>query len=357
MHTTRHWILLTFTLTLIACAVDTGGSALSGPPDGALDGGEDAEATRPDSGPSGSGDAAVEADARLPDAPPFSLADPQPGTPEQYDLDAPASHIDQLVFALSASQGRDLNGDGRIDNAAGGLLGTINDLAEADLNQRLSEQVANGSVSLGLTWIPRGASLEHGDVELHFLHLRFTDDPARFDVYADSFLDGTRTPAVRFAGHTEGGELDAGPSTLDVVLPLFGASVELRLERTLIRGLLVQRDGGVAVTDGDLAGYLGLASVIGALNAYTGPSGQCACLGLPQGLIDPVGGLGQLRCRPPGAECGEGACQTLANLCSTVLPGVTAQADADLDGDGTRESLSVYLRFQAAPARLGGIVR
>lgn len=357
----RHWSLIPGLVILSACAVDSGAGPAAATDDGGLiDTGPD------DDHDSSTGDGGLRHDAStqdtrtdpgvpIPDAP-FELDPPIDGPASAYAFDAPASHLTRLAIATSPGSGIDLDGDGTADNAFGELFGTLEQLLGQDINALLDAQIQSGDVALGMSWHPRQGAAITGEVELHMMHLK-PSGVSTWAVSPESFLPGTRTPAIRAAALVQRGRFLAGPTSLELLLPVFGAPTEVLLQRVLIRGALSTSAAGVTVTDGELTGYVSLTTLIEAINTYTSSSERCACLHLTAPLVDLSDGLHAAMCtEPTGSTCeASSSCQLLAAYCEAVLPVLIDRADHDIDGDGRRDAMSAWIEIEAEPATFTGL--
>jgi hypothetical protein len=357
----------------VACGDDTeAGSTTPDPtPDSMPDGTPDGT---PDAMPDGTPDAMPDG---TPDAAPDSTPDPTPddpcaqvdcvdGTPDDYDFSVPGSRFSSIILETDASVGADLDGDGDADNALGALLNDLGTLlGDADLNAQLAESIEEGSLSLGATWPSFADGLaDSGDADIHMFALVDPDDnPATTDEYLadrESFIEGTQSPIIQFNGASvSGGALTAGPSNFNLTVPLGEIALNVTISEAEIEGNLSEDAGGIAASGVTLAGVLSLENLIDALNAFL-QSGQCTCLGLEGPLIDLSLGAGPQACvgqfdDSTCADEGQDLCATIAGACILAVPVIAGQTDIDLDGDGTSDALSVFIRIEMEGTNISGV--
>jgi len=280
----------------------------------------------------------------------------EPGTPADYDYSAQASFVDSILLETDPTIGDDVDGDGDNDNALGSLLGQLSGfLGDTDINATLAESIDSGSIALGATW--PGYSDTSTNIDFFQLQYVTEGDRSEFKADPDSFLPGSKTPRIQFKNAAiTGGALVAGPSTFELSFPLSDTiTLDLLADSARLKGGLSSDASGVTMVDGSLSGAVPLTSVIGALNAYVA-SDTCACVtGGP--LVDLSQGVGPQACNAniDASACPSGdTCGTIVGACAFVVPILAGQADIDLDGDGTKDAISLYIHLTATGTNISG---
>ena len=295
-----------------------------------------------------------------------------PGDPTTYDPSPSGSYVTELRVANQ--QGNpvccfDLTGDGVIDNALGDLLDTASGLlgGGSGVDEDLSAAIQSGALAMIFEWKgldvppggPGGTLPEDDAVEVNLFqgtggtYDGSLDGDGTWTVTPGSFVPGTAQPAGAVgAGSIHLGEADVGPGNITLPLPLLGVVTDVQIAPAYMAGTTFWGNNlvGLDVVGGKLGGAVPIGAVYAAFNAYVDSS--CGCLGLPDGLISlSADGAGQ--CNQPTGSCGGSSCDQLAQVCPLVLNMISP--DLDVDGDGTYDSLSVGLMFQAVSTNIVGV--
>ena len=282
------------------------------------------------------------------------------GDPEEYDFEVMGSFLSSIAVETSPSIGADLDGDGNPDNAFGGLfldLGSI--LPMEDINDSLASAITSGELLMGATWPGLDESLSDGEgIQTHLFRLEAIE--GGYLASRDSFISDSRTPASRFEGTLEGGLLISGPT--DFVLPFSGDgfALDVTLSGAYLSGVLSTDEAGVAMAEGTLAGAVGVPDFMEVINDFL-LSENCACLGLDGPMIDvslgavPEACVGQFDGEACASEGMENTCAQAASTCDLFVPLIYGQADLDLDGDGSLDALSAFVRIQMRGADIVGV--
>ena len=286
----------------------------------------------------------------------------EPGDPSEYDFDVPATFVNGMTVEEDKLVGGDVDGDGRVDNALGGFLGEVGRLvASLDINQQYVNTIQDGRLVFGLTWpsLTVGQDIRDvQDVELHFLPLSDVDgDPLRTDRFRaleEGFIEGSRTPRSRFAARIEEGVLTTEPGQFDMPFPIGQVILDLSLENVTIEGKVVVDELGIALDDVGLSGGFSVDKLVGLLNDFL-VSDECSCADIDAPLISLDGCLGEADASACVDE--KAICASLVASCGLLGQILLGNADLDIDGDGTNDALSVYLRMDGVGTRVEGVQR
>ncbi len=280
------------------------------------------------------------------------------------NLTVPKSAAEASAVAL------DLNGDGRVDNALGGLLGALVTQADLDLQTSVDEQLDDATFSLLVSMQATSLANANGAGAFMFfgenpMPAACTDpmDPltcgkhlagdASFDIAANSPTD------AKIGGLIAGGAFSGGPGKVSIELPL-GDGAPLRLD--LIAAYMEVDASDTALMSGKLSGAITEDDV----NNELMPAVQVLIANI---ITDD--------CTPVGEDCGcvegstaitvlnffdtDGNCEVpLQELNENSLIGATI-LNPDLDlldetgafnpgVDGIDDSLSIGIGFTAVPA-------
>jgi hypothetical protein len=300
-----------------------------------------------------------------------------PGLPEDYVFSADASVITSLGLAEDDATTPDVdegdccfdfNGDGEPDNGLGGLLASLgsflgDSLGDEGVNGLIQEQIDDGT----LTILFEQVGLDSADDDDALTLNGFFGEMAEGGYAADpsSFIEGTSTPYIMFDNAMiAGGELTAGPSLFSVTIPLgeFGFDIALDAADTEIwSNVTAGEAGGLNWTDGILGGVVPMQQLVDALN---GLGNSCACLGLDGNDMLELKAEDKLGCTPAltGASpaCTEDAdgslCVGIADNKGLVCTAIgIIKPDIDTDLSGKKDSFSLGLRFEGAPAVITGL--
>ncbi|MBH23454.1 MAG: hypothetical protein CMH57_03110 [Myxococcales bacterium] len=270
----------------------------------------------------------------------------------------PASFINSIALETDGSVGADLDGDGSPDNALGNLLNQLGSLlGDVDINAELAGAIADGDLALGMAWpdLDVASISDASDLTIHVFSMSATEADGVYTADLASFMDGTGNPQIEFNGaEISGGALSAGPAQFAFALNLADIPIELLVDSAQIMADASADGSGVALANGELSGAVPLSAIIDALNGYLA-SDSCACLELDGDLITGSGASFSCTGTPAGSCSGDAEiCSTIANACRLAVPIVSGQADIDLSGDGTADSISVFIRLEAQGATLSG---
>jgi hypothetical protein len=170
--------------------------------------------------------------------------------------------------------------------------------------------------------------------------------------------DSGGNPFIRFPNASlSNGQLSAGPVTIGFATPLGDQILQLNLHGAEATGSATLSPGGVAYSDGTLAGYLLVDEVFDGLNSFLN-SPTCECLGLAdRGDIFVKDGDGWDANCESEHTCEDGdVCALLADgLICAALPGVVeSNADLNIDANspGTNEGISIGFEYGGVPASL-----
>jgi len=240
-------------------------------------------------------------------------------------------------------------------------------LAEATVGLGLDIQML---LNANITAQTLNVLLDHqgfdGDPDPAFILAALDGVPDMAGGYAidrQSFVPGTGTPRSLFEPSSlSGGALVAGPGAMTLALPFAGITLAYTFEDVSIGGTVTGATG-VTYTAGTLSGFLKVDDYFGGVNDFV--TSSCACLGLTGPLYTRSGSAWTHQCldqldadaRCPGVD--DGGCREVAAGTDCTASPVIIPSLADLDTDaGTPgyESLSLGLRFTAAPVTVSGVV-
>lgn len=366
--TLRLIAVITAVSILSACGTTQGGA---GTPDAGapVDGGGGATIDGGEPVVDGGSGPADEVDAGTP------APDPEPANACEYKFAERASFVTQLRFG--AGDGRpdgccfDFNGDGRQDNKLG-VFARAN-LSTVDVDAPYAEALTLGEISLlletrGIT-DPRNSPAV--DVRVFRARREATVPAPGFDGTASlvvdpaGFVPDTGVASERFEqAEIVDGKLSASKGNLRMPVWLVGSIFQLPLQNARLEAVVDVGPNGKGLTfDGTelddasgmtrgarLGGVIPRQSLLDAINRRVE---GCSCVQLPSGgsLIGPTG-----RCQIANTSaCGSGAeqCKQLADNC-TILMSMLA-ADADADGDGMKDAISVGWWIKATSTTLGSV--
>ncbi len=242
--------------------------------------------------------------------------------------------VSKLTIA-PANVGCDLDGDGKVNNAIGkGLSAFLNSL---------NNSLANGIVSGNAAWLLHmpGWTMSDDSFALYVMPGKlqgaagscntvasdggctYAVDPTAYDVSA---MSATCPPLIAYpnAKVKSGPQFHAG--SLDQVVPitlnLQGAALSVVLHQATVSAEVKGNGGAVTMAAGLNCGVILKADLEAAVDAV--PEGQTSGLGLDK-----------------------------ASLKAMVLS--MLQADADANGDGTKDAFSFAYQWEAVPAKISGI--
>ncbi|MGB0590373.1 MAG: hypothetical protein ACPGU1_11905 [Myxococcota bacterium] len=301
-----------------------------------------------------------------------------PGLPEDYVFSADASVITSLGLAEDDATTPDVdegdccfdfNGDGEPDNGLGGLLASLgsflgDSLGDDGVNGLIQEQIDDGTLTILFEQVGLDSAADDDALTLNGFFGEMAE--GGYAVDPSSFIEGTSTPYIMFDNAMiAGGELTAGPSLFSVTIPLgeFGFDIALDAADTQIWSNVTAGDaGGLNWTDGILGGVVPMQQLVDALN---GLGNSCDCLGLDGSDMLELKAEDKLGCTPAlsGASptCTEEAdgslCVGIADNKGLVCTAIgIIKPDIDTDLSGKKDSFSLGLRFEGAPAVITGLV-
>jgi hypothetical protein len=114
---------------------------------------------------------------------------------------------------------------------------------------------------------------------------------------------------------------------------------------------------GLAVDNGKLGGYIKMADLYAALNAYV--AGSCECLGIDGELIAYNDEKGKMACASvENSSCDsndpdQDTCAQFSSFCGAAL--LFLKADVDSDDDGEKDAMSVGAWFSGTSANITGL--
>lgn len=189
-----------------------------------------------------------------------------------------------------------------------------------------------------------------------------------FTVLPESFVGGSGEPAVVFRRATvSGGHLTASGGHFEISLPLLdGVTLTAPVDDVTIEADVDTTGGGIALTSGELSGYITQDSIFTAYNDLVNT--QCACLGLTGDIFTQgAGGDWSQHCVADAADLclgfDEEICVAMGGTklaeggyCSTLFGFMPLLSDIDTDADPSKyEALSVGLRMQGVPGTVVGL--
>ena len=276
-----------------------------------------------------------------PDPNPEPTPDPEPIGPDQ------GSVFTYFELNLNPRAGRDFDGDGRGDNALGGLLQDLSGLlGDSSINDVLDRAIASGELTMGLWW-PGVGSIEREIPQLEPLWLSQLDAEDRggieFSAPSSVWRDAAQMRGRVFRANNQSiGDL-RGQAWVPWALGPF--VLRSKAEAVAWESVLQQDRAGVEFFEVTVTGAVPLTEVLGGINDYL-LDGQCACLGLRGPLIDLDAGVGPQACSQDyddsmcfGDPISE-TCSTIAGACILAVPVIAGQTDVDLNGDGVPDALS-----------------
>ncbi|MCB9665150.1 MAG: hypothetical protein H6732_13645 [Alphaproteobacteria bacterium] len=320
------------------------------------------------------------------------LAYPWPSSPMNYTFER-GTYLHEVVIPPAAGPQACCRDWGSASRAVGtdnalAAMNTFAKLASLDLNAELAVVIRSGSFVPVLDH--RAMPQADGDYKLGFFlaewaagttYTKASTGEGEFYVYPESFRPGTGKPQVVFRKATKtGNKIHAEGGDFEIALVIQNVNLQLPVRDVTIDANIVVDTLGLAVSDGELSGYVVVDELFEAYNGLV--KSTCACAsGLLDGkdLFTKVGDTWQRACQPhdsnPSAtppvvgvnevcdEPAEAVCENLignqialGGACALIGGAIGDVADLDLDGDGKNEALSVGLRAQGVPATLLGLV-
>jgi hypothetical protein len=278
-----------------------------------------------------------------------------------------ASVVSDLYIEGTASCCFDMTGDGSPDNGLGVLLTSVGQLE--GLNESVAESIASGDLTIivehaGLT------DLAGGSFTANFWLGERDDTSSPINaagsngvmIDPESIDQGTQPTAYLPMGELAGGSVTAGPGTVNLAIAIVGLNLNLLISNAKISADVdldnTSLEGGVALTNGKLGGYVLADDIISAVNSV---ASTCECLGLEGELLE-KDASGIYQCATPDtAGCDENVseestCLTLVDQCALLALLPDLSTDVDVNGDGVNDAVSVGATFTAAGAIIGGIL-
>lgn len=315
------------------------------------------------------------------------LSYPWPSSPMTYVFER-GTYLHQVVIPAALGPQACCRDWGTASKAAGidNALAAMNQfakLASLDLNAELASVIRSGSFVPVLDH--RGVPTADGDYKLGFFladwapgtsYTKASTGVGEFYVYPESFRPGTGKPQVVFRSATKtGNKLHAEGGNFEVALVIQNVNLQLPVRDVTIDADLIVDTLGLAVSDGELSGYVVVDELFEAYNGLVTASCACAAdlLG-NQPLFSKSSGKWVGQCKPHDStdtvtgvlevcdEPSEAVCENLigdkiglGGACGLIGGAVGDLADLDIDGDGTNEALSVGLRANGVPATILGL--
>lgn len=313
-----------------------------------------------------------------------------------YTFDAKASFVTSIKLGNKDGQPDaccfDFNGDGKVDNKLGSILKSFASLFDVD--KTITDQIAAGKLILLLETKDLGADIVNDtDLALYGFYGEDaregthdnTDGMGHFKSYKASFQPGTQQPLIAFENATIATSvLKAGPSLFQLSIPIVGAQLDIKVSETKIEADAIDgpnAEGGLALGQtglgAKLGGVIAKTDLVSALNAYIATC-ECVnfqvCAGTKKACeTDAECTTGAKKCVTTAADhiligtdglcneaatdtCGtdDAACAQIPGFCSVVLAALSP--DVDLDGDGTKDGISVGVWVKATSATIDGVV-
>jgi len=214
-----------------------------------------------------------------------------------------ASRVNELALAEANAAGcRDLDGDGRVDNAFGSPL------LLAAANGELATAVRTGQINLIPVTQGLRAGAENGRFEMVIIVGERSGNDYRV---APGSLDADGNPVMMFGGaNLVDGAFAAGPGDFLLDLPINGVAVQILMQQAMLTGDMAAAENGLTIGEAFVSGIISQEALMEGLNL------------LPAQFRDIVG--------------------------LVLMP------DLDLDNDGMNESYSACVRMSAVPATLVG---
>jgi len=289
-----------------------------------------------------------------------------------------STYVDACCFDLGGP-------DDKIDNALGVLMVAIASFVPGfELNGTLKEQIADGSLVLlletnGVTDVSNQTNVTINGFYGEIVSGEGSPTAGTGHFLADSasFIEGTKTPLINFAGASiVNSVLGAGPATFKLAIPLLGAVVNLDVSQTRLEALVAAGPNGNGLTmtgsaidpeteeafGAKLGGSINLAELANALNTYMAASCSCVEDGNTATpgifIVTETATQFKLACEAGWKKdnCEAGECVLADNLTLVCSAGpALINPDIDLDDDGVRESLSVGVFLKATSATIDGV--
>jgi hypothetical protein len=262
----------------------------------------------------------------------------------------------------------DFTGDGKNDNKLGSILKAASSLAGLNINSTIAEQIASGSLTLLLETRDVSDVSNDDNVGLYGFYGYDADQDADnnaagtspFVVNPQSFQGDTDIPLIGFPGaKITNGVFTAGPSLFQLSIPIVGANLELSISETQLEGEVAAGPNGLGLTmngnagkGAKLGGVIKRTDLFKAINTFVK---TCTCVEIAEDggdLIGPDGKCNAAVTTSCTADDGQ-ACTQLPGFCGALIALVAP--DVDLDGDGTKDAVSIGVWLKATSASITGI--
>jgi hypothetical protein len=262
----------------------------------------------------------------------------------------------------------DFTGDGKNDNKLGAILKAASSLAGLNINSTIAEQISSGSLTLLLETRDVSDASNDDNVGLYGFYGNDADTDStnnaagtsKFTVNDQSFMGSTNIPLIGFPGaKITNGVFTAGPSLFQLSVPVVGANLELSISDTRLegdvavgpnsKGLTMNGNGG---NGAKLGGVIKRTDLFKAINTFVK---TCDCVEIAEDngdLIGPDSKCNAAVTTSCTAEDGQ-ACSQLPGFCGALIALVAP--DVDLDGDGTKDAVSIGVWLKATSAEISGV--
>jgi hypothetical protein len=286
-----------------------------------------------------------------------------------YAAYSPSSAVHQMALAVPTTNCCfDFNGDSINDNQLSVIADDLG--VTSTVNQALSDSIAAGDFLL---------LLEHDDLtslsnDTFVLNawLGAYDGITSIDssgatqnplmISADSIAQGVFPKHRLRDGEVVSGAFTAEDGSLPLDLSLMGVPLRAPLRDAKIRATIdVSKSGlnddGVFLTGGEMGGVLTVEETYDGLNEFA--KNSCTCMGLgSQSLINytPGAPMSGTCTSTTGHSCPTGGqCDVIASNCPLLVSFLSSAADIDRDDDGTMDSISAGMTFEASGAHITGV--
>jgi hypothetical protein len=255
--------------------------------------------------------------------------------------------------------------DDEVDNSLGTNLAGFGFLT--DINDSVLTSIEGGSLVLVLEHDGLDELMNDDEFTVNFWIAEHAVDP--FEMFIaeggnqvlldpQSFDSGAQPQAYLPDATLESGAVAAGPGSVKIEIELFDSPLQLIISEARIEADVDAANSdladttGVALTSGQLGGFVQVRDIFVAVNEFA--TNSCDCLGLDGAdLVDVETGMctevDASGCVDDQATCGE-----VADACS-LFQAVGIFADIDVDGDTTGDAVSIGATFTAVGAEITGV--
>ncbi len=279
----------------------------------------------------------------------------EPGAPEDYKWDAPATYFDHIQIRTDDTRASDLNGDGWPDNALGPLMDSLLSLIGVNMQEYVKERVESGQLSIGAVWPSMNGDEKP---EAHFFALE-PGPEGTFVANRQGFVTGSKTPRSRVIG----GQLShqsavLGPhGSIRMPMPFGNAMLDIEIHQPRLEASLEKEGQGMKVHDASLTGFVTKRNIVDGINDYL-TSDACSCLtfeGQPLEMSDngwvSCGGMVETHAC---TDLDQGDCASIARGCGILASVIAGGGDLDIDDDGQHDAFSVSIGLSGPAAEVVG---